>query len=78
MEPVFLLRCFSELDFVVETEFLYRFPGDTESEVGETRADSPFYDTGFDYDGWLARHRQKRMVRDKKVVYKSVAGIFSR
>ncbi|KAF0304879.1 hypothetical protein FJT64_023386 [Amphibalanus amphitrite] len=67
-----------ELDFVVETEFLYRFPGSTESEVGETRSDGPFYDSGFDYDAWLAHRRQKRMVRDKNAVYKSVSGIFSR
>ena len=63
---------------MVETEFLYRFPGNTDSEVGETRSDGPFYDSGFDYDSWLTRHRQKRMVRDKKAVYKSVSGIFSR
>ena len=62
----------------METEFLYRFPGSTESEVGETRSDSPFYDSKFDYNSWLTHHRQKRMVRDKRAVYKSVSAIFSR
>ena len=64
---------------MVEKEFLYRFPGEEESEVGDTRRiDNNFYDPGFDYDAFLTRHRQKRMVRDKKMVYKSMTGIFRR
>ncbi|XP_037083299.1 uncharacterized protein LOC119103761, partial [Pollicipes pollicipes] len=66
-----------ELDFTVETEFLYRFPYSSETQVGENRYDES-YDHGLDTDGWFAIHRQKRMIRDKAVVYKGLANVFNR
>ncbi|XP_037083068.1 uncharacterized protein LOC119103586 [Pollicipes pollicipes] len=72
-----------ELDFRLETEFLYRFPRSRPSQVGLERTDEA-HATG---NYWEAPHilerkrrevRDSRIVRDKKMIYKGLTSMFRR
>ncbi|KAF0314248.1 hypothetical protein FJT64_015300 [Amphibalanus amphitrite] len=73
-----------ELDFRLETEFLYRFPRSRASKVGLERADYFGEETG---NYWESPHilqrkrrevRDNRIIRDKKMIYKGMMNMFRR
>ncbi|XP_037073872.1 uncharacterized protein LOC119095085 [Pollicipes pollicipes] len=82
-----------ELDLVFESEFLYRFPHEEEEEEEESHSEpasherrgwgrSPWRPTGdiinaIDQPTGFLLHRNKRMVRDKKMVYSGLENVFS-
>jgi len=73
-----------ELDFRLETEFLYRFPRSRSSSVGLERSDQHDQGPG---NYWESPHilerkrrevRDSRIVRDKKMIYRGMANMFRR